>query len=61
MQKLILAFVLFAFIACDDKPSGKILSASSGALNNLTVEGSVYKYYNYYISTIELLYNYYVL
>ncbi|WP_273004742.1 DUF4837 family protein [Leeuwenhoekiella blandensis] len=37
MQKLILAFVLFAFIACDDKPSGKILSASSGALNNLTV------------------------
>lgn len=37
MQKLILAFLLFALVACNDKPSSKILSASSGALNNLTV------------------------
>ena len=37
MQKLLLAFVLFTFIACNDKPEGKILSSSSGALNNLTV------------------------
>ncbi|WP_370175804.1 DUF4837 family protein [Leeuwenhoekiella palythoae] len=37
MQKLILAFLIFALVACNDKPSSKILSASSGALNNLTV------------------------
>ena len=37
MQKLLLAFFLFALVACDDKPQGKILSASSGGLNNLTV------------------------
>ncbi|RXG17930.1 putative protein DUF4837 [Leeuwenhoekiella aestuarii] len=37
MQKLLLAFFLFALVACNDKPQGKILSASSGGLNNLTV------------------------
>ena len=37
MQKLLLAFFLLALVACDDKPQGKILSASSGGLNNLTV------------------------
>ena len=37
MQKLLLAFVLFALIACNDKPEGKILSSSSGGLNNLTI------------------------
>ncbi|MFI8377803.1 DUF4837 family protein [Leeuwenhoekiella sp. NPDC079379] len=37
MQKLLLAFTLFALIACNDKPEGKILSSSSGGLNNLTI------------------------
>ena len=37
MQKLLLALVLFTLIACNDKPEGKILSSSSGALNTLTV------------------------
>ncbi|WP_028377100.1 DUF4837 family protein [Leeuwenhoekiella sp. MAR_2009_132] len=37
MQKLLLAFVLFTLIACNDKPEGKILSSSSGGLNNLTI------------------------
>ena len=37
MRKIILLFTLIAFIACNDKPEGKVLSGSSGALNTLTV------------------------
>ena len=37
MQKLVLLFMLVALVACNDKPEGKVLSTSSGALNSLTV------------------------
>ncbi len=38
MQKLLLALILcVALISCDDKPNRRVLSSSSGGLNNLTV------------------------
>ena len=37
MRKIILLLTLFALVACNDKPEGKVLSSSSGVLNTLTV------------------------
>ena len=37
MKKIILAFAILFFVACNDKPERRALSRSSGALNTLTV------------------------